>query len=90
CKDKSSLMKVMLEEAGVEANLVLVRTRDLGTVDQRPASMHVFNHAIVYVPKLDLFLDPTAEFNGTTELTPMDQGAQALIVEDGGDARMTR
>ncbi len=89
CKDKSSLLKVMLEEAGVEANLVLVRTRDLGTVDRRPASMHVFNHAIVYVPSEDLYLDPTAEFNGTRELTPMDQGAQALIVEDGGEATMT-
>jgi transglutaminase-like putative cysteine protease/tetratricopeptide (TPR) repeat protein len=89
CKDKSSLLKVMLEEAGIPAHLVLVRTRDLGTVDERPASMHVFNHAIVYIPSEDLFLDPTAEFNGTKELTPMDQGAQALIVEDGGEARMT-
>lgn len=84
CKDKAALLKVMLEEAGVEANLVLVRTRRLGTVDDEPASMHIFNHAIAYVPSMDLFLDGTAEFNGTRELTPMDQGAQALIVKDGG------
>jgi tetratricopeptide (TPR) repeat protein len=88
CKDKASLLKVMLEEAGVKANLVLVRTRRLGTVGEFPASMHVFNHAITYVPSKDLFLDGTAEFNGTRELTTMDQGAQALIVEDGGEARM--
>ena len=50
--------------------------------------MHIFNHAINYIPSMDLFLDPTAEFNGTTELTPMDQGAQALIVKDGGAAEM--
>lgn len=86
CKDKSSLLKVMLEEAGIPTRLVLVRTRDLGHVERRPASMHIFNHAIGYVPQFDLFLDPTAEFNGTTELTPMDQGAQALVVQDGGDA----
>lgn len=86
CKDKSSLLKVMLEEAGIPTQLVLVRTRDLGHVERRPASMHIFNHAIGYVPQFDLFLDPTAEFNGTTELTPMDQGAQALVVRDGGDA----
>jgi hypothetical protein len=36
------------------------------------------------VPSMNLFLDGTAEFNGTRELTTMDQGAQALIIEDGG------
>ena len=87
CKDKASLLKVMLEEAGVPANLVLVRTRKLGKVDGEPASMHIFNHAITYVPGLDLFLDGTAEYNGTRELTPMDQGAQALIVMNGGTTR---
>lgn len=88
CKDKAALLKVMLESAGIKANLVLVRTRRLGTVDPSPASMHIFNHAITYVPSIDLYLDGTAEFNGTNELTTMDQGAQALIVEDGGAARM--
>ncbi len=88
CKDKAALLKVMLETAGVKANLVLVRTRRLGTVETSPASMHIFNHAITYVPGMDLYLDGTAEFNGTTELTSMDQGAQALVVEDGGKARM--
>lgn len=88
CKDKASLLKVMLETAGVKANLVLVRTRHLGSVDTSPASMHIFNHAITYVPSMDLFLDGTAEFNGTTELTSMDQGAQALVVQDGGESRL--
>ena len=87
CKDKAALLKVMLEEAGIKANLVLVRTRRLGLVEAKPASMHVFNHAITYVPSMDLYLDGTAEFNGTRELTSMDQGAQALIVEDGGKTR---
>ncbi len=86
CKDKASLLKVMLEEAGIDANLVLVRTRRLGKVESFPASMHVFNHAITYVPSKNLYLDGTAEFNGTTELTSMDQGAQALVIEDGGKA----
>jgi len=87
CKDKAALLKVMLDQAGVPAQLVLVRTRDLGHVDAQPASMHIFNHAIAYVPSMDLFLDGTAEFNGTRELTPMDQGAQALVVSDGGAAK---
>ncbi|MBA2663555.1 MAG: DUF3857 domain-containing protein [Bradymonadaceae bacterium] len=87
CKDKAALLKVMLETAGVGAELVLVRTRRLGAVDEYPASMHVFNHAIAYVPSLNVFLDATAEFNGAHELTSMDQGAQALIVNTGGKTR---
>ncbi len=90
CKDKASLLKVMLEEAGIPANLVLVRTRSLGDLEDYPASMHIFNHAITYVPKYDLFLDGTAEFNGTNELTSMDQGARGLIIEDGGKAKWVK
>ncbi len=90
CKDKASLLKVMLAEAGVESHLVLVRTRDQGTIDQGPASLSVFNHAIVYVPELDLYLDGTAEWAGPTELPANDQGATVLVVEDGRDARFTR
>jgi tetratricopeptide (TPR) repeat protein len=88
CKDKAALLKVMLDEAGIPAKMVLVRTRRLGTVEEFPASIHIFNHAITYVPGMDLYLDGTAEYNGTTELTPMDQGAQALVVDDGGAAKM--
>lgn len=88
CKDKAALLKVMLDEAGIPSKMVLVRTRRLGTVENFPASIHIFNHAITYVPSMDLFLDGTAEYNGTTELTPMDQGAQALIVDDGGAAKL--
>jgi cellulose synthase operon protein C len=87
CKDKAALLKVMLEEAGVKTNLVLVRTRGQGSVEPYPASMHVFNHAIAYVPEMDLFLDGTAEFNAVRELTIMDQGAQGLVVLDGGKTR---
>ncbi len=90
CKDKAALLKVLLDEAGVDAEMVLVRTRSLGKVDEFPASMHVFNHAITYVPSLNIFLDGTAEYNGTRELTPMDQGAQALVVSNGGNAKLVQ
>ncbi len=83
CKDKASLLKVMLAEIGVEANLVLVRTRDQGAIRVEPASLSAFNHAIVYVPKYDLFLDGTAEWSGATELPVGDQGASVLVVRDG-------
>jgi len=83
CKDKASLLKVMLGEIGVQAHLVLVRTRDQGRMGERPASLSSFNHAIVYVPKYDLFMDGTAEWSGAKELPEGDQGASVLVVKDG-------
>ncbi len=88
CKDKASLLKVMLAEAGITSHLVLVRTRDQGTVGEAPASLAAFNHAITYVPSLDLYLDGTAEFSGPEELPTGDQGATVLIIKDGAGAEL--
>lgn len=90
CKDTASLIKVMLAVAGIDAHLVLVRTRDRGRVGAEPPSLAVFNHAIAYVPELDLFLDGTAGFSGALELPPGDQGATALIVRDGAGGELVR
>ena len=80
CKDKASLIYTMLREAGVDARLVLVRTKQNGAIESEPASLSVFDHAIAYVPSLDLFLDGTAEHSGTRELPAGDQGVMVLIV----------
>ncbi|MBH23881.1 MAG: hypothetical protein CMH57_05375 [Myxococcales bacterium] len=90
CKDKASLTKVMLETAGIEANMVLIRTRRLGNITQSPASLAIFDHAISYVPKFDLFLDGTAEFSGTSNLPAGDQGQLAVIVKNGGGVRVVK
>jgi hypothetical protein len=86
CKDKASLLKVMLAEIGVTSHLVLVRTRDLGVIGESPASLSAFNHAIVYVPAHDLFMDGTAEHAGVFELPAGDQGASVVVIEDGKGA----
>ncbi|MCS6856562.1 MAG: DUF3857 domain-containing protein [Sandaracinaceae bacterium] len=86
CKDKASLLYVMLKEAGIDAHLVLVRTRDNGAIHEFPASLSAFDHAIAYVPAFDLYLDGTAEMNGTNELPRMDQGVMVLHVWPGGSA----
>lgn len=83
CKDTATLMKLMLALAGVESFVVLVRTRDMGLIEEDPASLAVFNHAITFVPELDLFLDGTAGHAGLNELPSGDQGASVLIVHDG-------
>jgi transglutaminase-like putative cysteine protease len=80
CKDKASLMYTMLREAGIDARIVLVRTRRNGAIDTTPASLAVFDHAITYVPELDMYLDGTAEHSGITELPGEDQGVMVLQV----------
>lgn len=84
CKDKASLLLALLREVGIDSELVLVRTRRGGRVDSRPASLAVFDHAIVYVPRLDLYLDGTAEFAGMPELPSQDQGVMVLRVGPEG------
>jgi tetratricopeptide (TPR) repeat protein len=80
CKDKASLIYTMLREAGVDARVTLVRTRRNGAIHDLPASLAVFDHAIAYVPKFDLYLDGTAEHSGTRELPEGDQGVMVLVV----------
>jgi tetratricopeptide (TPR) repeat protein/transglutaminase-like putative cysteine protease len=86
CKDKASLIHSMLKVAGVESRLVLLRMRSLGSIGEEPASLAAFNHAIVYVPRFDLYLDGTAEFHGARELPSGDRVANVLVVEPGGKA----
>jgi transglutaminase-like putative cysteine protease/tetratricopeptide (TPR) repeat protein len=83
CKDKAAVIVSMLEELGVEATMVLVRSGHRGRFRSEVASLAPFDHAIAYVPELDLYLDGTAEFSGSRELPEMDQGALALQVDAG-------
>lgn len=87
CKDKAALMVAMLKLANVDARLVLLRMRNLGTLSAEPASLAAFNHAIAYVPSLKLYLDGTAEFYGSRELPGADRVANVLIVEPDGKSQ---
>src|SRR5205085_52801 len=89
CKDKASLMVAMLKAVGVDAQIVLLRTRRGGELDPSPASLAVFDHAIAYVPTLNMYLDGTAEFSGMNELPHQDQATMALRVWPGGSQLVT-
>jgi len=84
CKDKAALLVVMLREAGIDAEMVLLRTRRGGRLATLPASLAIFDHAIAFVPKLGLYLDGTAEFSGMQELPGQDQGVMVLRVGPHG------
>jgi tetratricopeptide (TPR) repeat protein len=84
CKDKATLFVAMLDELGIAAELVLVRTGLRGGFDPSVASLAPFDHAIAYVPSLDLYLDGTAEDTGTSELPAMDRSSMALRIVGSG------
>ncbi|PYY23055.1 MAG: hypothetical protein DMG62_10390 [Acidobacteria bacterium] len=90
CKDKASLMVALLRAADIDAQIALVRTKRLGDIAAQPASVSIFDHAIVYVPEFDLWLDGTAEFSRLRELPVDDQGVMALTVTANGDAVLRR
>ncbi|HVZ19201.1 MAG TPA: DUF3857 domain-containing protein [Terriglobales bacterium] len=90
CKDKASLMIALMRAAGIDADLALVRTRKLGDVSNQATTISVFNHAVAYIPKYDLWLDGTAEYAGFRELPLDDQGAMALTVNLNGQAKLRR
>ncbi|HEX2675501.1 MAG TPA: DUF3857 domain-containing protein, partial [Polyangiales bacterium] len=90
CKDKASLLYTMMREAGIDARIVLLRTRRNGALGTEPASLSIFDHAIAYVPELDLYIDGTAEHSGIDELPGQDQGVMVLLVgPDGAELRTT-
>lgn len=82
CKDKAALMVAMLKEVGIDANVVVIRTSDLGLPETTIPALSYFNHAIVYVPGEDLYLDGTVLHHGPTETPRLDLGALALIVDE--------
>jgi hypothetical protein len=66
CKDQSALLTAMLREAGINAEMTLVRTRDRGRLNRAIISPIGFNHCIVHATgqSLELWLDPTAKHHG--------------------------
>ncbi len=85
CKDKASLLKVMLDEAGIPTDFVLIRVYNRGNINMPDLAFpYQFGHAIVYVPQFDLYLDGTAEFSSIYELPDMDRNTWTLITKDDG------
>jgi cellulose synthase operon protein C len=89
CKDKATVIATLLKEIGIPSTIVVTRTRMRGDFRSKIASFAPFDHAIAYVPSLNLYLDGTAEHTGIFELPKMDVGAVVLHVNEG-KAQLTR
>ncbi|MGC4069622.1 MAG: transglutaminase-like domain-containing protein [Polyangiaceae bacterium] len=83
CKDKATAIVTLLKSLGIDSTIVILRTQVRGDFKSNIASLAVFDHAIAYVPSLDLYLDGTAEGTGIGELPVMDRGALALRIQNG-------
>ncbi len=89
CKDKATLLMAMLREAGIRAHVALVRTADRGRIDTTVPVLAVFDHAIVYVPGEDLWLDGTVIHHAMDELPFGDRGIQALVIDPQAGGTLT-
>ena len=89
CKDKATVIVTLLKEIGIPSTIVVTRTRMRGDFRSKISSFAPFDHAIAYVPSLNLYLDGTAEHTGIYELPKMDVGAVVLHVNEG-KAKLTR
>lgn len=86
CKDKATLLSVMLSEVGIESHPVLIyATPTRGEEDLTLPMVNHFNHCITYVPpgegEEELYLDGTALYNRLEELPSSDRGAEVLVVK---------
>ena len=85
CKDKASLLVAMLNEAGIESKVALVRTSMRGGIDTTVPTFSLFDHAIVYVPEEELWLDGTVLHHALEETPFADLGTLALPVDAFGE-----
>ncbi len=80
CKDKATLLVVMLRSAGIPANVVLLSVEARIDVPADLPGMGMFDHAIVYVPgKNPLWIDATDRYAQLSQIPMGDQGRLALI-----------
>jgi uncharacterized protein DUF3857/transglutaminase superfamily protein len=101
CKDKVTLLRTMLRDAGIESHYVILNA-DRGIVDPDFPTPYTFNHAIIAirVPQADglyttldhpragklLFFDPTSESTPFGTLPGSEQqGRGLLVLPDGGE-----
>jgi len=82
CKDHATLLEALLASAGVDSTVALVNNGDAYRLPAVP-TLGVLNHAIVYVPSLGLYLDPTAESVAGGFLPPSLLGKPAVLARSG-------
>ncbi len=87
CKDKATLMTVLLNQAGIKAYVALIRTRTKGTYDYKLPMIEAFDHAVCYVDVSGgKVIDGTADYYTFGDLPPSDR-AEKVFLLDGAKSR---
>ncbi len=90
CKDMTTLLCSMAQQAGIDVRQALVSTWQNGKPDTLLASPLQFNHAIAYWPSVDggVWMDATEKWCRFGELPWYDQGLPVLVIEKAGNGRI--
>lgn len=88
CKDKATLLVALLRQAGIRADLALLRTGPDIDVEPDLPGMGWFDHAIVRakVGTTDVWIDATEDLVTVGALPSRDRDRRALIVADDTQA----
>jgi tetratricopeptide (TPR) repeat protein len=83
CKDIALVLAAFLREAGIDASIALVETRNKGTVNLNVPSIGEFNHAICYAD-IDggIFLDGTRDKTSYLEMASNERNVNALVINE--------
>ena len=83
CKDKTTLMIVMLDLVGIEAFPVMLNPAPYQRIDLEIPSLGQFSHLIAAVPRGDgdyIWLDPTADTCSYGDLPARNRGRKGLVI----------
>ena len=83
CKDDATLLTALLAAKGIAAEEVLIGAMPTYRL-AKTATVSAFNHAIVYIPALDQYVDPTAAFGNFNRLPSSDSGKPVVRVSAKG------
>ena len=82
CKDHVALLEALLKAAGIDSSPALINLGNAYALPKVPA-LGVLNHAITYVPSLDLYLDSTATAIAAGYLPVQALGKPVLLTATG-------
>ncbi|MCB0661752.1 MAG: hypothetical protein KDC24_03345, partial [Saprospiraceae bacterium] len=90
CKALSNYMKALLKVAGIESFMVIISAGDDPEFVDENFVQPSFNHAILYVPEEDMFIECTSKNNPAGYLGDFTDDRLALICgKDGGYLKRT-
>ena len=82
CKDHVTMLEALLSAVGIESTTALINSGDAMRIPKLAVSTP-FNHAISYIPKLDLYLDSTSQFTPMGSLPDGDTDKHTLLTATG-------